>query len=373
MSERFRLGFVVNPLAGIGGEVALKGSDGAATVAQAMALGSRLRAPARALRTLQGLHALRDRIALLTYPGLMGEAIARDAGFEPQVIGTIGDTTSASDTEQAVRDFAAQGVDLILFAGGDGTARNICNAVPAGQPVLGIPAGVKIHSGVYAITPEGAAEIVAGLVRGGLIDLREQEVRDIDEERLRAGQINARHYGDLQVPEVGHFVQSVKQGGVEVEALVLQDIADHLIEEMASDTLYIVGPGTTPRAFMESLGLPNTLLGVDLVAGGKLVAADVSRQQILDTLSNFPSAKIVLTATGGQGHLIGRGNQQLSAEVLRRVGRDNLLVLATKTKLRALEGRPLWIDSNDPQLDAEWRGYIPVITGYRDQVLYPLQ
>ena len=268
--------------------------------------------------------------------------------------------------------------------GGDGTARNICNVVPSGQPVLGIPSGVKMHSGVYAITPEMAGELVCKLVRGDLIDIRPQEVRDIDEEAFRQGKVKARYYGELLVPEEGQFMQHVKSGGREVESLVLEDIAATVIEEMEADDLYIIGPGSTTRGLMEELDLENTLLGVDLVKNHTLLASDVTaieiEQAIADVMAKangMPGvtgkAKIVITPIGGQGHLLGRGNQQLTPEVIRLVGRDNLIVIATKTKITELNGRPLLVDSNDPVLDRELSGYIPVITGYRDKISYRIK
>ena len=374
----FRLGLIVNPMAGIGGPVALKGSDGAEIVVEARQRGAQLRAPGRAVRALKTLSAGIEStdVVLTTCPGPMGEDIARQCGFSPEVIGEIDpQRTTPEDTESAARIMADKGMDMILFVGGDGTARNICNAVPSGQPVLGIPSGVKMHSGVYAITPEMAGELVCKLVRGELVDIRPQEVRDIDEEAFRQGKVKARYYGELLVPEEGQFMQHVKSGGREVESLVLEDIAATLIEEMEADDLYIIGPGSTTRGLMEELGLENTLLGVDLVKNRELLASDVTateiEQAIVENMAETNGmAKIVITPIGGQGHLLGRGNQQLTPEVIRLVGRDNLIVIATKTKITELNGRPLLVDSNDPVLDRALSGYIPVITGYRDKVLY---
>jgi predicted polyphosphate/ATP-dependent NAD kinase len=372
----FRLGLIVNPMAGIGGSVALKGSDGTGIVAEARKRGAELRAPERAIRALRVIYEGIEpsKVVLTTYPGPMGEDLARQCGYSPEVIGEINpELTTAEDTESAATEMSTMGLDMILFVGGDGTARNICNSVPDNQPVLGIPAGVKMHSGVYAITPEMAGELVCKLVRGELVDIRPQEVRDIDEESFRQGKVQARFYGELLVPEEGQFMQHVKSGGREVEALVLEDIAATLIEEMEDDCLYIVGPGSTTKGLMDELGLENTLLGVDLIKNGELLALDVTAAEIENAISTHNgAAKIVITPIGGQGHLLGRGNQQLTPAVIRQVGKDNLVVIATKTKITELNGRPLLVDSNDPQLDRALSGYIPVITGYRDQVLYPI-
>ena len=195
--------------------------------------------PRSAERTRQALMKLvpyKHLIVFHTWPGPMGADLLRELGFYFQVHGFLGDDlTTADDTVHAAKMFAESGVDLILFAGGDGTARNICDSIPESQPVLGIPAGVKIHSGVYAVTPSAAGEILALLVTGELVDIRPREVRDIDEQAFRQGRVRAQHYGELLVPESGRFLQNVKQGGREVEELVLNDIADDLREQLDDD------------------------------------------------------------------------------------------------------------------------------------------
>ncbi|BBB26475.1 ATP-NAD kinase family protein [Amphritea japonica] len=364
----FRLGLIINPLAGVGGSVGLKGSDGEATAKKALALGAEPKANLRSQQALEPLKGL--EIELITYPGEMGEDCARVAGFDPQVLGAIKQGhTSAADTERAAREMAALGVDLILFAGGDGTARNICHAIGDSTPVLGIPAGVKIHSGVYTVTPKAAGEVVAMLVRGELVTLADQEVRDIDEEAFREGRVRAKYYGELLVPEEGRFMQHTKEGGREIEELVLDDIAADFTETMEDDVRYIMGSGSTVQALMEHLGLDNTLLGVDLIENGKLIGSDLTAQQLL-AMTEGRKARLVITVIGGQGHIIGRGNQQLSPELLRRLGRDNIIVVATKSKLKELDGRPLIVDSGDVELNHQLSGLIRIITGYRDAVLY---
>ncbi|WP_343216854.1 ATP-NAD kinase family protein [Kistimonas asteriae] len=369
----FTIGLIINPVAGLGGRVALKGSDGVETVEQALALGATPRAEARTEVALGKLLSLKDQIQFLTWRDDMGSALLKRMGFGNQLLGRSEQKpTSPEDTEAAATAMEQAGVNLILFAGGDGTARNICNSVSAAQPVLGIPAGVKIHSGVYAVTPSAAGEVVAMLVRGELVGLREQDVRDIDESAFREGRVRAKHYGDLLVPEEGRFVQQVKQAGREVEALVVQDIADYFRDEiMQEDVLYLVGPGSTTKGVMDVLGLENTLLGVDLICNETLIASDMTEQDILAHIKDKP-VKLLVTAIGGQGHLLGRGNQQLSPEVIRTVGRDNILVLATKTKIRELDGRPLLLDTGDTELDKALSGTMTVLTGYNDRILYPV-
>ena len=364
----FRLGLIINPLAGVGGSVGLKGSDGEATAKKALALGAEPKANLRSQQALEPLKGL--DIELITYPGEMGEECAQAADFEPRVIGTIKTGhTAAADTERAAREMAALGVDLILFAGGDGTARNICHAIGDSTPVLGIPAGVKIHSGVYTVTPKAAGEVVAMLVRGELVTLADQEVRDIDEDAFREGRVRAKYYGELLVPEEGRFMQHTKEGGREVEELVLDDIAADFVESMEDDVRYIMGSGSTVQALMEHLGLDNTLLGVDLIENGELIGSDLTAQQLL-AMTDGRETRLVITVIGGQGHIIGRGNQQLCPELLKRLGRDNIIVVATKSKLKELDGRPLIVDSGDVELNHQLSGLIRIITGYRDAVLY---
>lgn len=363
----FRLGLIINPVAGLGGSVALKGSDGPETAARALELGAKPRAAIRAGQALEVLQG--QDIRLLTWAGEMGENLARSLGFEPEVLGITAEITTPEDTIQAATTLAQAGVDLLLFAGGDGTARNICDALEDRYPVLGIPAGVKIHSGVYAITPQAAGQIVLSLVRGELVTLQDREVRDIDEEAFRAGKVRARYYGELKVPSEHRYLQSVKNGTREDESLVLADIAADFIEQMDPDIRYIMGSGSTVAAIMEELGLPNTLLGVDVIQAGELVAADCTASQLLE-LTEGHETQLVITLIGGQGHIIGRGNQQISPELLKRLGRDALYIVATKTKLNQLEGRPMISDSGEPEVDRMLAGLMPVHTGYHDAVLY---
>ena len=230
-----------------------------------------------------------------------------------------------------------------------------------------------MHSGVFAVSPEAAAELLELMIRGELVDIQPQEVRDIDEAALRQGIVKSRYFGELSVPQNGQFVQQVKQGGQEVEELVLDDIAAELIENLDPETLYLVGAGTTPKAFMDQLGLPNTLLGVDAVLDEQLLDSDMDAASIEALVENHVGPiQVILSVTGQQGALFGRGNQQFTAKILRRLGRDAIVVVATKTKIRSLQGRSLLMDSNDVQLDRQWQGYIRVITGYRDAILYPL-
>jgi len=368
-NQRFRIGLIINPLAGLGGQAALKGSDNVAD--QALAMGIKPLAIKRVRQALEVLLPHAQRIEFLAAPGSMGAALAAEMGFQHLVVGSLAtDRTSAQDTRRLAAEVVHQGVDLLLFAGGDGTARDICSSIPCGQLVLGIPAGVKIHSGVYAVNPRAAGELVSLLVRGDLVRLGEADVRDIDEEAFRQGKVRARHFGELAIPEEGRFVQQVKQGGRETETLVLDDIAAWLQEE-DPQIGWIMGPGSTNLGLLEAMGLEGTLLGVDVLRDAQLLAVDATEQQLWDLLEGGGEWRILVTAIGGQGHILGRGNQQISPRVVRAVGQDNLLVVATKTKLKTLEGRPFLLDSGDAELDQELTGLRRVLSGYREEMLYP--
>jgi predicted polyphosphate/ATP-dependent NAD kinase len=366
---QFKLGLIVNPVAGLGGSVALKGSDGEDTAAKAIALGAEPKSNSRTKAALEVLVPHQSNITIYTVNDEMGEQTAKALGFNTQVVYQSNSPTTSDDTEAAARLLQLQGVDLILFAGGDGTARNICHAVEDSVPVLGIPAGCKIHSGVYAITPKAAGRVVEMLVKGELVTLSDADVMDIDEVAFRQGTVKAKRYGEMQVPSEVRYVQAVKNGGKETDELVLADIAAYVVSEMDADILYVMGSGSTVGAVMEEMGLENTLLGVDLVEDQALVGQDLTAQQLLE-LTKERETKLVITLIGGQGHIFGRGNQQLSPALIKAIGRDNIIVVATKTKLQALNGRPLICDTGDSKLDDELSGYIRVTSGFNDHIMY---
>ena len=366
---QFKLGLIVNPVAGLGGSVALKGSDGEDTAAKAIALGAKPKSNSRTKAALEVLVPHQSNITIYTVNDEMGEQTAKALGFNTQVVYQSSEPTTYDDTEAAARLLQQHGVDLILFAGGDGTARNICHAVEDTVPVLGIPAGCKIHSGVYAITPKAAGRVVEMLVKGELVTLSDADVMDIDEVAFRQGTVKAKRYGEMQVPSEVRYVQAVKNGGKETDELVLADIAAYVVGEMDADTLYVMGSGSTVGAVMEEMGLENTLLGVDLVQDQALVGQDLTAQQLLE-LTAGRDTKLVITLIGGQGHIFGRGNQQLSPALIKAIGRDNIILVATKTKLQALNGRPLICDTGDSELDDELSGYIRVTSGFNDHIMY---
>lgn len=372
--KQFKLGLVINPIAGIGGSVALKGSDGDGVAQQAIALGATAKSNARALLALEILLTYKQELLIYTASGDMGENTAKTLGFTTEVVHQVdNEVTTELDTEQAVKALISRDIDLLLFAGGDGTARNVCHIVGDKFPVLGIPAGCKIHSGVYAITPKAAGRVVELMITNQLVSLTDADVMDIDESLFRQGIVKAKRFGEMQVPSELRYIQAVKSGGKESDELVLLDIAADVIAKM-DDELFIIGSGSTTAFLMEELALENTLLGVDAICQQTVVASDLTEPKLWQLLSTYPEnkLKLVITLIGGQGHIFGRGNQQLSPRVIRAIGKENIMIIATKTKLNALQSRPLIADTGDSELDVELSGYLPVITGYNDQVLYPV-
>jgi len=364
-----KLGLIVNPIAGIGGRVGLKGSDGAEVQRKALELGAVPRSLDRATQALSRIEP-RDDLEIITYPGEMGEDAARACGLGPKVIGSIelGETT-ADDTVRAAREMEELNVDLLLFAGGDGTARDICKAVGHRPPVLGIPSGVKIHSAVFGASPRRAGDLAASYLVGSVSRTREAEVMDIDEEAVRRGVVSAKLYGYLRVPFRRRLLQGLKTPSRPGEEAAKAAIAADLVTTMENGWLYIVGPGTTTRAIASRLALDKTLIGVDVVADGCLVAKDVNETQLLHLLKGR-RAKIVVTPIGGQGYLFGRGNQQISPAVIQKVGRENIIVVATTDKIHSLRGRPLLVDTGDRQVDEMLAGHIRVVTGRGEQIVY---
>lgn len=371
---KFKLGLIINPYAGIGGALAFKGSDGAQIRERALAMGAQKLAIPRMRLALQELLAYKETLHIYTAQGDMGEDLVKAMGFHFSVVYHPPQAQSEGlDTERAAAQLADLGVDLLLFAGGDGTARNICHIIDRSLPVLGVPAGCKIHSAVYAVTPQAAGRVAAMLVQGQIVSLNDGDVMDIDETLFRQGRVNAQHYGAMRVPSELRYMQAVKMGGKESDEMVLADIAAHVIEYMQQhpQRLFVMGSGSTVDFIMQELGLANTLLGVDLVQDGQLLASDLTASQLAAHLVGA-QATLVITLIGGQGHIFGRGNQQLSPEVLRTIGRSHVMLVASKTKLQTLNHKPLIADTGDIELDKELAGMITVITGYHDQVLYPI-
>jgi len=370
-TSRKVLGFIVNPIAGMGGSVGLKGTDGFEVLKRARVLGAEPVAPKRALSFLKELKAYRDLIRLVVGAGAMGEDTARELGFAFEVVGEGKGDTSREDTIEAAKAIKGFDADLLVFCGGDGTARDVLDAVDMEIPVLGVPTGVKMHSAVFAVGPNAAARVAVGFLWGDL-PLRESEVMDVDEEAFREGRLSARLYGYMLTPFEPRLIQGVKVASQTSEEELRNQVAIALwiIEKMQPDTLYILGPGTTLRTIADLLDEKKTLLGVDLMTDKKIVAKDVGEKQILETIKDT-KAEIVVTPIGGQGFIFGRGNQQISPKVIRKVGVKNITVIATKQKLAGLTA--LRVDTGDPELDELLRGQIRVILDYGEERLFPVE
>ncbi|RLG84298.1 MAG: ATP-NAD kinase [Thermoprotei archaeon] len=364
-----KLGFIVNPIAGMGGKVGLKGTDGEAYLL-ALKKGAKPVSPKRALEFLNALE-LTD-VRIFSAPGVMGADIVAKSKHHDKlakIVGTIkGDRTTAEDTKRIAKELAKIGVDILVFVGGDGTARDIMDAIDMKLPVLGVPSGVKVYSSVFAVNPIAAARVVEAFARGEAI-LVEEEVLDIDEEAFRRDELKIKFYGYLKVPVVSGLIQASKEPspGILDEEENKRAIAKTVIEDMEPDTLYILGPGSTVKAIADLLGVEKTLLGVDAVYNGKLVGKDLDEKGILELLNKYPKAKIIVTPIGGQGFIFGRGNQQISPEVIKRVGKQNIIVIATKRKLSKL--KVLRVDTGDAKVDEMLKGYIKVVVDYNEYVM----
>jgi predicted polyphosphate/ATP-dependent NAD kinase len=347
------IGLIVNPVAGMGGAVGLKGTDGTAIVNQARSLGAKPIAPERAQAFLSELNPATNGVRLVVGAGSMGEDEVKRFGFTYKVLGERKEETGAEDTVAIAEKMVDAGVALLVFCGGDGTARDIRKIVNMNVPLLGVPTGVKMHSAVFAVNPQAAARVTIRFLDGEL-PLREAEVMDVDEKAFREGRLSAELYGYVLTPYEPHLIQANKLASPMTESELRNQaaIAVYIIETLKPDAIYIIGPGTTTRTIGDLLNAKKTLLGVDLFLNKKIMAKDVNEKQILEATAGKP-VQIIVTPIGGQGFIFGRGNQQISPKVIRRVGLDNITVVATESKLRRLKA--LRVDTGDSDLDAAFR------------------
>ena len=367
-----RIGFVINPIAGMGGRVGLKGTD--AVAAEAARLGATPAANRRALEALRELKRLLDQdaqappVQWLSCAGEMGGDALRLAGFEAvEASQEPKGPCSAEDTKQAVRAFVTWRADLVLFCGGDGTARDVCNVTGKDTPVLGIPAGVKMYSGVFGVTPAQTAQIILRFLKGE-IGLADVEVLDLDEEKYRADEWAVRLYMAARTPFEPTRLQAAKMLiAEEYDDEAREAIRDQLREDIAAApaTLFLLGPGSTVQSIAQALGVDKTLLGIDAVIGGRLVGKDLDERALLGLMAQYPQRKLVLSPIGAQGFVLGRGNQQLSPSVVKCIGGNNIVVVATPAKLARTP--VLRFDTGDSGLDEAMisRKFLPVVVGYR--------
>lgn len=368
----FRLGFLVNPIAGMGGRVGLKGTDN--VVQEAIRRGAESVSPKRAVEFLSRLKTLVSqeniKVDILSCRLNMGEDVLSKVGLEAEYINIPNtENTTAEDTRNAVERFVEEGIDLIVFVGGDGTARDVFQALKekdaVEKPILGVPSGVKVYSGVFAITPSDAAYIIIEYVRGRAKTM-EMEIMDIDEEAFRMDRIQVKIYAYAYTPYIPFHTQSSKQLSPDtVDELENQvAMARYVAEMIDKDGIYILGPGTTIKRVAEVLNVKKTLLGVDIYYNGKIFN-DLSEKEILDIIDDKSNIWIIVTPIGRQGILFGRGNQQISPRVIEKVGREHIIVLATYRKLRDIQGGFLRVDTQDQEVDNYLKGYIKVIVDYR--------
>jgi predicted polyphosphate/ATP-dependent NAD kinase len=326
-------------------------------------LGAEPVAPVRAARALGRLATdAAGGIEIVAAPGAMGGDSARRAGFAVELVDeqAIPGATTALDTMRVAAALERRKVALIAFAGGDGTARDILSAVADRLPMLGIPAGVKMHSAVFAFSPEAAGLLIASMARNrdGVVRIREAEVMDVDEAAMRANRLSARLYGYARVPFERSLLQGPKSGAPPEDA-TLDALCHEVAQELQPNIIYVCGPGTTTGRVLRHLGLEGSLLGVDALRDCRLIGRDLSGHE-LAALVRGRETRILLGIVGGQGHVFGRGNQQIGPDVIRAVGRNNIMLLASQEKLLALDGRRLFADTGDPEVDAMLKGYIRV-------------
>jgi predicted polyphosphate/ATP-dependent NAD kinase len=371
-----KMGLIVNPIAGMGGRVGLKGTDG--VLDKAIEKGATPVAPARATEFLSKLaeRTANLRFEVLSCPGLMGATEAKMAGVPVQVLPMkIGKETSAQDTKEAIEFLVSAKVDLIVFVGGDGTAKNIFDAMSGNDqtPVLGVPSGVKMYSGIFAVNTSDAAEAVAAFAENSA-ELTNLEIMDADEEAIRSDVFSVKLYGYLKGLYVPMRLQGSKQVSPEtVDEKENQDaIAGFVIEEMPPEGTFLLGPGTTVERIAERLGVKKTVLGVDIYEKGK-ITLDVDEKTILEQVKDWKNTWLIVSPIGSQGMLLGRGNQQVSPEVIKRLGKSHIIVVATRSKLESIEGQTLRIDTGDAETDDMLRGPIRIVTSYKEGVLVQIQ
>ncbi|NMC60137.1 MAG: ATP-NAD kinase family protein [Candidatus Methanofastidiosa archaeon] len=354
------IGFLINPISGMGGSVGLKGTDG--LYEKALELGAEKVSEKRAEVFFESLGLVKDTTFLVP-SGEMGEDLLKKTGNNYEVIYNSNILTSRIDTIETLKEFKKRRVEIVIFCGGDGTARDICEVIGTEIPVIGMPAGVKMFSSVFAINPKAASDLLKAFLEGKS-KYKDSDVLDIDEESYRADKFKMKLYGYLKTPYVPNLIQDAKavfEG--QDEEMAKEGIAVFASEFMSDGSLYIVGAGSTTAKIAEVMGLKKTMLGVDLIKDEKLIASDVNENAILEHIKNEKSVKLIVSPIGAQGFVFGRGNQQISSRVLRKVGKENIIIIATPQKL---ENTPfLLVDTGDEELDKELSGKTLVVCAYR--------
>jgi predicted polyphosphate/ATP-dependent NAD kinase len=365
-----KIGLIVNPIAGMGGSVGLKGTDGDIYI-KALELGAKPIAPQRINELLNSIKSKKD-IYFLVAPNKMGEDYVKDKEFIYEVIGQIGKITTADDTKNIAKLMVKKQIDLIVFCGGDGTAIDIYDAIGLKVPVIAVPAGVKMFSSIFALNPRAAAEILNEFLKEDL-ETQEKEILDINEDSFRKGVLDSKLYGYLKIPKVLNLIQASKDSsnvGRTAEENKYE-IAQHIIENMKENVLYLLGPGTTVKAITDELKLPKTLLGIDALYNNQIIAEDVNEKRILGLIIKYKKVKIIVTPIGGQGFIFGRGNKQFTSKILKKIGKENIIIIATEEKVKVL--KILRVDTGDLNVDKQLIGFTKVIIGYKEELVISIE
>jgi predicted polyphosphate/ATP-dependent NAD kinase len=365
-----KIGLIVNPIAGMGGSVGLKGTDGDIYL-RALEMGAKPVTPKRINELLLNIKNKKD-IFFIVAPGKMGKDYVKDKGFEYKVIGEIGEKSTAEDTKNIAELMMKDKIDLILFCGGDGTAIDIYDAIGLNIPVVAIPAGVKMFSSIFALNPRAAAEIIDKFLEEDL-GTQEKEILDINEDSFRKGILDSKLYGYLKTPKVLNLIQASKDSSKVGKTAQENkyEIAQHIIENMKKDTLYLLGPGTTVKSITDELILSKTLLGIDALYNKEIIGEDLNEKGILKLIDKYPKVKIIVTPIGGQGFIFGRGNKQFTSDVLKKIGKKNIIIIATEEKVKSL--KVLRIDSGDLEVDNLLKGFTKVLMGYKEELVIKIE
>ncbi|KKK43654.1 MAG: ATP-NAD kinase [Candidatus Lokiarchaeum sp. GC14_75] len=368
--NKFKIGLIINPISGMGGSVGLKGTDGKSILKKAIKLGAKPSASSRARELLENLEWKKSDFYFITCSGLMGEFVLKEMNFDFKAVShpifrnveTL-QQTSAQQTMIAAKIMAEiTDLKLIVFIGGDGTARDIMNSIGKNVPCLGVPGGVKIYSSVFSLNPRAAASLILQYLWGE-IPLKESEVLDIDEEEYRNGNLICKLYGYLLTPVNPEYSQYSKMESSHKDLSNQERIARKIFESLEENVYYLIGPGTTTKAITNKLKNTHTILGVDLLLNKKLIAYDLNENQILEYITG-KKTKIIISLIGRQGFLFGRGNLQFTPKILRMISPKNIIVIATKYKLQNINNQILRLDTRDPELDKLMKGFYRVHVDY---------
>jgi len=365
-----KIGLIANPIAGMGGSVGLKGTDGD-IYKKAIEMGAIPITPKRVKQFLSNIKNI-ENILLIVAPGKMGVEYVKNLNFEFKVIGEIDENTTAEDTKRIATLMIECGIDLLVFCGGDGTARDIFDSIELKIPVVAIPSGVKMFSSVFALNPKAAAQIVDKFIEE-TTDTQEKEVLDIDEDAFRDNRLVSKLYGYLVVPKTQNLIQNAKDSskvGRTVEENKYE-IAQQIIETMEKDKIYLLGPGTTVKSITDQLDLGKSLLGVDAIYNKSLIGEDLNENGIIELLDKHQNGKIIVSPIGGQGFVFGRGNKQFTPTILKRLGKKNIIIIGTEEKIKSLAC--LRVDTGDEEIDKMLEGLTKVVIGYKEELIKEIE